>query len=444
MGKGTFIERRNTRNDVNQNYGLNRVNKEGTTQYTNTPPGRSNINTPIDKYLVTDGGKLHAPVGFDKITAVIDVSETIDIAQGGANFVPRIVLDGTTSTTLDTIDNPLFEGQKIYVQAYSTGAITIGTAGNIQTGLTLTADHIIELIYDFDVGKWIMPEDNAGSGGSGEVFTWTADHSAAGFNLTNTNWVKFNASGTNDASIRASTDGFDYVLDSTSDEHDFFVGSAVAFEISSTSVTIKENDGTTSAFSVSRASGTTNFFQNTVSNVGRLDMDGNIDLGTTDQINFGSSSIKGDSSSNLEYSTTNTHEFFVGGTPQISVPSTGFKLHNVMNVNSNEIQNSGKITFASTGSISGSDVGWSSVTGDIYGNVQSSDSYFLRVAGTTEVEIDADGVDIKNGWLEMEERTAPSGLSNHIRLYAKDNGAGKTQLVVIFGSGAEQVIATQP
>ena len=167
MGKGTFIERRNSRNDVNQNYGLNRVNKEGTTQYANTPPGRSNVNTPIDKFLATDGGKLHAPVGFDKKTIIIDGSNAIDIAQGGGNFVPRIVLDGSTSTTLDTISNPLFEGQKIYLQAYSSGTITIGTAGNIQTAMSLTANHIMELIYDFDVAKWIMPEDNVGSASGG-------------------------------------------------------------------------------------------------------------------------------------------------------------------------------------------------------------------------------------------------------------------------------------
>jgi len=30
------------------------------------------------------------------------------------------------------------------------------------------------------------------------------------------------------------------------------------------------------------------------------------------------------------------------------------------------------------------------------------------------------------------------------RLYARDNGSGKTQLVVVFQSGAVQVIATEP
>lgn len=43
---------------------------------------------------------------------------------------------------------------------------------------------------------------------------------------------------------------------------------------------------------------------------------------------------------------------------------------------------------------------------------------------------------------EISDPTAPT--SNKARLYVKDDGAGKTQLVVRFPTGAVQVIATEP
>lgn len=50
-----------------------------------------------------------------------------------------------------------------------------------------------------------------------------------------------------------------------------------------------------------------------------------------------------------------------------------------------------------------------------------------------------------NGGFSFAEVTAPAApAANGARLYAKDNGAGKTQLCAIFSSGAEQCFATQP
>lgn len=45
-------------------------------------------------------------------------------------------------------------------------------------------------------------------------------------------------------------------------------------------------------------------------------------------------------------------------------------------------------------------------------------------------------------FIEISDPTAPS--ANKSRLYTRDNGAGKTQLVVRFPTGAIQVIATEP
>ena len=49
------------------------------------------------------------------------------------------------------------------------------------------------------------------------------------------------------------------------------------------------------------------------------------------------------------------------------------------------------------------------------------------------------------GFIEQPEITAPSAPgANSVRIYAQDNGAGKTQLMALFSSGAAQQIAIQP
>lgn len=49
------------------------------------------------------------------------------------------------------------------------------------------------------------------------------------------------------------------------------------------------------------------------------------------------------------------------------------------------------------------------------------------------------------GSMELIEQTAPSAPSaDRVRIYAQDNGAGKTQLMALFSSGAAQQIAIQP
>ena len=115
-----------------------------------------------------------------------------------------------------------------------------------------------------------------------------------------------------------------------------------------------------------------------------------------------------------------------------------------LNLDGNDMINGGEIKLSSTNAIGGSDVGISQVAGDMYYNALTTDSHFFREQGTTVVEIDVDGVDIRSGWLEMTEITAPSGLTNHIRLFAEDNGSGKTRLMCQFGSGSAQQIAIEP
>ncbi|MBM3944613.1 MAG: hypothetical protein FJ317_03875 [SAR202 cluster bacterium] len=48
-----------------------------------------------------------------------------------------------------------------------------------------------------------------------------------------------------------------------------------------------------------------------------------------------------------------------------------------------------------------------------------------------------------DGALAMTEMTAPTGAANIAKLFAQDNGAGKTQLMVIFGTGSAIQLAVE-
>ena len=49
------------------------------------------------------------------------------------------------------------------------------------------------------------------------------------------------------------------------------------------------------------------------------------------------------------------------------------------------------------------------------------------------------------GALGFIEQTAPAApAANGVRIYAVDNGSGKTQLMALFGSGVAQQIAIEP
>lgn len=56
------------------------------------------------------------------------------------------------------------------------------------------------------------------------------------------------------------------------------------------------------------------------------------------------------------------------------------------------------------------------------------------------------GYAMDSSFLQMQELDTdpPAPTANRVRLYARDNGAGKTQLCARFATGAVQVIATEP
>lgn len=83
------------------------------------------------------------------------------------------------------------------------------------------------------------------------------------------------------------------------------------------------------------------------------------------------------------------------------------------------------------------------------GRTASKKHFFLDQNGNLQIGPSSGSpsmrLELQAGAMEIEEMTAPGGGAvNSARLYAVDNGAGKTQLVVIFNTGAAQVLATQP
>jgi hypothetical protein len=81
---------------------------------------------------------------------------------------------------------------------------------------------------------------------------------------------------------------------------------------------------------------------------------------------------------------------------------------------------------------------------------EARDPYTARVAlrvnpGVDVVGLDASGNAAIRGYLQGSEMSDPAApAANSGRLYFRDNGAGKTQLVVRFPTGAVQIIATEP
>ena len=90
-------------------------------------------------------------------------------------------------------------------------------------------------------------------------------------------------------------------------------------------------------------------------------------------------------------------------------------------------------------------------TGTIYTRADGTIPHYITpgvadvmVAGeSTRVEIPS-GEMLAAGALQLEECAAPVvPLGGRVALQARDNGAGKTQLVAVFADGTEQVLVTQ-
>jgi len=90
-------------------------------------------------------------------------------------------------------------------------------------------------------------------------------------------------------------------------------------------------------------------------------------------------------------------------------------------------------------------------------NVPTGGTVRLRVANSDYLTLTSSALVVQNapvtlpstdgsGYIQVVEQSSSpaAGSANSARIYAKDNGSGKTQLIVRFASGAEQVLATEP
>lgn len=86
------------------------------------------------------------------------------------------------------------------------------------------------------------------------------------------------------------------------------------------------------------------------------------------------------------------------------------------------------------------------------GNVVNSDTYLdLKVSGANKFGLGSSTnvcyqpLRMNAFYLEFAEQTAPSAPStNQVRIYAEDNGSGKTRIMALFATGAAQQIAIEP
>jgi hypothetical protein len=89
-------------------------------------------------------------------------------------------------------------------------------------------------------------------------------------------------------------------------------------------------------------------------------------------------------------------------------------------------------------------IGWSSSPTDIGGvSAPSVDTKLFReAAGVLSVRGSSTSV---GGAIGLIEQTAPAApAANGVRIYAEDNGSGKTRLMALFATGVAQQIAIEP
>ena len=99
-------------------------------------------------------------------------------------------------------------------------------------------------------------------------------------------------------------------------------------------------------------------------------------------------------------------------------------------------------TVSSTGQISA--VANSSIVLDMNG-VDTGRILSANSGGTFTTPINVVNPMSFTSFLQGAEETAPTApAANGYRIFAQDNGAGKTQLMVIFATGAAQQIAIEP
>ena len=150
-----------------------------------------------------------------------------------------------------------------------------------------------------------------------------------------------------------------------------------------------------------------------------------------------------DRDSKIYSGTDDSIKIVTGGDLQFEANNSGIGIVNDVLMQS-DLQVNGEFVLADSALPTATNTSITAYAGSLHYNTTDTDSHYFKVNGTTEVEIDADGLDIRNGWLELEERNEPAApTSDHLRLFAQEL-SGKTRLMVRFPSGFSQQIAIEP
>lgn len=150
-----------------------------------------------------------------------------------------------------------------------------------------------------------------------------------------------------------------------------------------------------------------------------------------------------DQNSRIYSGSDDSIKIVTGGNLQLEANNSGVGIVNDVLMQS-DLQVNQELVLANSALPTSTNTSITAYTGDMNYNALTGDSHYFRIAGTVEVEIDADGVDIRNGWLELEERNEPAApATDHLRIYAQEL-SGKTRLMVRFPTGFSQQIAIEP
>jgi len=83
-------------------------------------------------------------------------------------------------------------------------------------------------------------------------------------------------------------------------------------------------------------------------------------------------------------------------------------------------------------------------TGNYLSTEAGQGALILNPENTAVISVAPGSATITGYWAGTEQTAPAAPAANGYRIFAQDNGAGKTQLMVIFATGAAQQIAIEP
>ena len=502
-----------------QNYGLLRSQDEGAPRQRSYSIGTANNDLKLAEKLSVQGGVMLGSLGFKGVaTDELTASGILDTSDYNC---PRLYITNTTLYDLKVLIPTIKDGQELWIRNNSASAFNITntsgtgneTTGNIElmagTTYALGIDDWICFHYDATDSKFKQvtagKQNIGGGGGSGEVFTWTDNHSAGNFSLTDIDDLDFTIGTANDAHILANqvAGKMQFVLDTTFHWFEWYSGTDLIALLTRERFSLYFNaTGVNYDFTDAYADWHGKLLRNTggisltVAGAALLGIDFGAGAGNT---------IKQDSLGNFVYATKSSgddHKFYAGteffrldgglnhaicfvpmqigtltaaagsindaitflsGSGIFATCTSNFTISaggsvsqfgaSGLGLGGDNLFDAGQVLFAETSpAVTGTDVGFSNTLGSLYCNVQTADSFYFRTAGVARFRIHDEGIEILNtdstrAWLSIDESTtAPTSsdvASDECKLFCVDDGGGKTILKVQFNTGSPITLATE-